>query len=121
MMTSAMPLLDVQGISKSFGGLQAVKNLRFVVEPGEILGLIGPNGAGKTTLLKTISGLLKLSSGVISFEGHRIDHLRPNPIVRMGISQCPEGRKLFPEMTVLKNLRLGAFLRRQDKEPGNNR
>jgi branched-chain amino acid transport system ATP-binding protein len=86
------------------------------VQEEEIVTLLGANGAGKTTLLKTISGLLKCSSGSICFASQRIDHLRPNAIVQLGISQCPEGRKLFPEMTVLKNLRLGAFVRRHDQK-----
>ncbi|MGA2959490.1 MAG: ABC transporter ATP-binding protein [Thermodesulfobacteriota bacterium] len=83
---------------------------------GEIVTLLGSNGAGKTTLLKTISGLLRTRSGAITFERQRIQQLHPNAIVSLGISQCPEGRKLFPEMSVLKNLRLGAYVRRQDKK-----
>ncbi|MCJ7832786.1 MAG: ABC transporter ATP-binding protein, partial [Deltaproteobacteria bacterium] len=85
-------------------------------EKGEIVTILGSNGAGKTTLLKTISGILRAHSGAATFKGQRIEKLDSSAIVRLGISQCPEGRKLFPEMSVLKNLRLGAYVRRQDKK-----
>jgi len=109
-------LLNLDGVGAFYGNFPALKGVSLNVQEREIVTLLGANGAGKTTLLKTISGLLKSSSGSISFVSQRIDHLRPNVIVRLGISQCPEGRKLFSEMTVLKNLRLGAFVRRQDKK-----
>jgi branched-chain amino acid transport system ATP-binding protein len=109
-------LLNLEGIRAFYGNFPALKGVSLNVQEREIVTLLGANGAGKTTLLKTISGLLKSSSGSISFASQRIDHLRPNAIVRLGISQCPEGRKLFSGMTVLKNLRLGAFVRRHDKK-----
>jgi branched-chain amino acid transport system ATP-binding protein len=109
-------LLTLDGVRTFYANFPALKGVSLNVQEREIVTLLGANGAGKTTLLRTISGLLKSSSGSISFASQRIDHLRPNTIVRLGISQCPEGRKLFSEMTVLKNLRLGAYVRRQDKK-----
>ena len=109
-------LLDLDGVHTYYLKFPALKGVSLNVREGEIVTLLGANGAGKTTLLKTISGLLKSSCGAISFASQRIDHLRPNVIVRLGISHCPEGRKLFPEMTVVKNLLLGAYVRRHDKK-----
>jgi branched-chain amino acid transport system ATP-binding protein len=109
-------LLDLDGVHTYYLKFPALKGVSLNVREGEMVTLLGANGAGKTTLLKTISGLLKSSRGSISFDSRRIDHLRPNVIVRLGISHCPEGRKLFPEMTVVKNLRLGAYIRRHDKK-----
>ena len=109
-------LLSVEGIHTSYGNFPALRGVTLSIEKGEIVTLLGSNGAGKTTLLKTISGILRARPGVISFEGKRIENLHSNKIVRLGISQCPEGRKLFPEMSVLKNLRLGAYVRRRDKK-----
>ena len=108
-------LLSVEGIHTSYGNFPALRGVTLSIEKGEIVTLLGSNGAGKTTLLKTISGILRARPGVISFEGKRIENLHSNKIVRLGISQCPEGRKLFPEMSVLKNLRLGAYVRSRDK------
>ena len=109
-------LLSLEGIHTSYGNFPALRGVTLSIEKGEIVTLLGSNGAGKTTLLKTISGILRARPGVISFEGKRIENLHSNKIVRLGISQCPEGRKLFPEMSVLKNLRLGAYVRRRDKK-----
>jgi branched-chain amino acid transport system ATP-binding protein len=109
-------LLNLKDVRTYYGNFAALKGVSLVVEEKEIVTLLGANGAGKSTLLKTISGLLKPKSGTITFMEKRIDPLHPNAIVRLGISQCAEGRKLFPEMTVLKNLRLGGFIRRRDKE-----
>lgn len=109
-------LLSLEGIHTFYGNFQALRGVTLHIEKGEIVTLLGSNGAGKTTLLKTISGILRSRSGAITFSGKRIETLHSNEIVRLGISQCPEGRKLFPEMSVLRNLRLGAFVRRQDKK-----
>jgi branched-chain amino acid transport system ATP-binding protein len=109
-------LLSVENVWAYYGKFPALHGVTLQVAKGEVVTLLGSNGAGKTTLLKTISGLLKVRSGAISFAGKRIEPLSPNAIVGLGISQCPEGRKLFPEMTVLKNLRLGAYIRRRDEK-----
>jgi branched-chain amino acid transport system ATP-binding protein len=107
-------LLSLEGVSTFYGNFQALRGVSLSIERGEIVTLLGSNGAGKTTLLKTVSGLLRPRSGSITFEGQRIEELYPNAIVSRGVSQCPEGRKLFPEMSVQKNLRLGAYVRRRD-------
>ncbi len=107
-------LLSLEGVSTFYGNFQALRGVSLSIERGEIVTLLGSNGAGKTTLLKTVSGLLRPRSGSITFEGQRIEQLYPNAIVSRGVSQCPEGRKLFPEMSVQKNLRLGAYVRRRD-------
>jgi len=109
-------LLNIQDLHTRYGSFLALKNLSLTVQKGEIVTLLGANGAGKTTLLKTISGPLKPYAGSLMFEGRRIDSLPPNEIVRLGIAHCPEGRKLFPDMTVRKNLQLGAFTRLKDKK-----
>jgi len=107
-------MLNLEGINTFYGNFQALRGISLSVEKGEIVTILGSNGAGKTTLLKTISGLLRARSGEATFEGLRIEKLDSSAIVRLGISQCPEGRKLFPEMSVLKNLRMGAYVRRRD-------
>jgi branched-chain amino acid transport system ATP-binding protein len=109
-------LLNLEGVHTFYGNFPALRGVTLHIEKGEIVTLLGSNGAGKTTLLKTISGILRSRSGIITLEGKKIEKLHSNDIVRLGISQCPEGRKLFPEMSVLKNLRLGAYVRRQDKK-----
>jgi branched-chain amino acid transport system ATP-binding protein len=88
-----------------------LQGVSLAVPAGEIVALLGANGAGKTSTLRAVSGLLRLSEGVIKFEGKRIDRLSPEQIVRMGVCQVPEGRQLFTSLTVLENLRLGAYLR----------
>jgi len=108
-------ILEVKDLSKHFGGLAALSGVSFTLEPGEILGLIGPNGAGKSTTLRAISGLIHPDSGEIIFQGRRIDTLSPQDVVREGIAHVPEGRRIFPFMTVRENLNMGAF-RRKDKE-----
>jgi branched-chain amino acid transport system ATP-binding protein len=109
-------LLNLEGVHTFYGNFLALRGVTLYIEKGEIVTLLGSNGAGKTTLLKTISGILRSRSGAITFAGKRIETLHSNEIVRLGISQCPEGRKVFPEMPVLKNLRLGAFVRRRDRK-----
>ncbi|MEV0272892.1 ABC transporter ATP-binding protein [Hamadaea sp. NPDC050747] len=108
-------MLDVSGISVYYGNIAAVKDLSLQVEQGEIVTLIGSNGAGKSTTLRTISGLLKPRSGHIVFEGRKIEGIPAHDIVRLGLAQSPEGRRIFPRMSVAENLDLGAYLR-NDKE-----
>ncbi len=102
-------MLGIKGINTFYGKLQALWDVSFEVKEKEIVSLVGANGAGKTTILKTISNILHPSSGVIEFMGIRIDRMPSHRIVEMGISHIPEGKKLFPDMTVRENLELGAF------------
>jgi branched-chain amino acid transport system ATP-binding protein len=104
-------MLEVKNIEVAYGKIVAVKDVSLSVNQGEIVTLIGSNGAGKSTTLRTISGLLKPRSGEISFKGERIDGRPGHEIVGLGICHSPEGRRIFPRMTVRENLELGAFLR----------
>ena len=103
-----MILLKVDGINVFYGDLQALWDLSFEVKEKETVAIIGSNCAGKTTTLNTISGILRPRTGSIEFLGHRIDELPPHRIVELGIAQTPEGRQLFPSMTVMENLEMGA-------------
>jgi branched-chain amino acid transport system ATP-binding protein len=105
------PLLAVDGMATSYGSIQALKGISFKVLEGTIVALLGANGAGKSTTLKSISGLVPPSRGTVVFRGRRIDGLLSETIVRLGISHVPEGRELFPELTVLENLKMGAYTR----------
>ncbi len=109
------PMLSVDDIALYYGNIAAVKGLSLRVHKGEIVTLIGSNGAGKSTTLRAISGLIKPRSGSISFNGERLTGKQGHEIVKLGICQSPEGRRIFPRMTVSENLDLGAFLR-NDKE-----
>jgi branched-chain amino acid transport system ATP-binding protein len=104
-------LLEVQGLCVNYGHIEAIRDLSFDVEQGTIATLIGANGAGKTTTLKTISGLRPVRAGKIIFEGKDITHLPPYERVKRGLSQSPEGRGIFPGMTVRENLDMGAYVR----------
>jgi len=104
-------VLELVDIHTSYGNIRAVKGISLKVERGEIVTLIGANGAGKTTTLKTIIGSLSPQQGEVRFEGKRISGLPTSRVVRMGIAHSPEGRRIFPRMTVLENLELGAFAR----------
>ncbi|MEO6457277.1 MAG: ABC transporter ATP-binding protein [Chloroflexia bacterium] len=106
-----MPILDVKDIHTYYGNIHALKGVTIHVEPGEIVTLIGSNGAGKSTTLKTISGLMKPKTDSVSFQDKRIDMLLPNEVVQLGVAQSPEGRRIFPRMTVLENLEMGAYAR----------
>jgi branched-chain amino acid transport system ATP-binding protein len=103
-------MLQVSDLSVFYGHLPALRGVFFGVEKAELVSIIGSNGAGKTTLLKTISGLMRAASGMVHFEGDRIDRLPTYEICRRGIIQVPEGRKIFPRMKVLDNLEMGAYL-----------
>jgi branched-chain amino acid transport system ATP-binding protein len=102
-------MLEVSNLDVFYGKFQALRDISLRVNEGEILALVGTNGAGKTTLLNTISGLLRPASGSVEFLGKRIDRLAPHKIMKLGISQIPEGRKLFTDMTVRENLEMGAY------------
>jgi len=102
-------LLKLDEVSTHYGDVQALRGVSFVIKEGEIVSIIGSNGAGKSTTLNTISGILRASSGTIEFLGRRIENLYPHQIVDQGVVQIPEGRLLFPYMSVLENLDLGAF------------
>lgn len=105
-------LLELRGVSVAYGKVPALRTVSMAVPEGGIVTIIGANGAGKTTALRAISGLSRVTSGEIWFEGARIDGLSPDRIVARGIAHVPEGRRIFPDMTVEENLRTGAFLRR---------
>ncbi len=103
-------MLQATDLTVFYGRLPALRRVSFRVEKGELVSIIGSNGAGKTTLLKTISGLMQPASGMVQFEGERIDGLPTHEICRRGIIQVPEGRKIFPRMKVAENLEMGAYL-----------
>lgn len=105
-------LLEIKDLRVSYGKAEALKGVSLNVEEGELVSVVGANGAGKTTILRTISGLKKPTSGEIWFKGKRIDGMPPHDVVKIGIAQIPAGRMIFPSMTVLDNLKIGAFLRK---------
>ena len=107
----AEPLLELDGVRTFYGRIEAVKGISMQVYEGEIVTLIGANGAGKSTTLRSIQGITRPKRGAITFGGHNILDSSPHEIVKMGISQSPEGRRLFPRMTVRENLEMGAFQR----------
>ncbi len=113
-------MLDLENISAHYGDVQALENVSLRIKEGQIVSIVGSNGAGKSTTLNTISGVLRCSSGTIEFFGKRIENLPPHRIVELGIVQIPEGRLLFPYMTVLENLELGAFNPQARKGTGEN-
>jgi branched-chain amino acid transport system ATP-binding protein len=105
-------MLEIKNLDVHYGVIHSIKNVSLEVKQGEIVTLIGANGAGKTTILRTISGLKKPTGGTVTFEGTDITNLSAQDRVRLGISHVPEGRRVFYSMTVLENLQLGAYLRR---------
>ena len=107
-------MLKIEDLKVNYGGIEAVKGITFEVPENQIVTLIGANGAGKSTTLRTISGLVKAASGKITFDGEDITGLPPYEIVSKGITLVPEGRRVFPDLTVLENLKAGAYLRKDD-------
>lgn len=110
----AKPLLEVKALHTVYGKkIRALKGVSVELHAGEIVALIGNNGAGKTTMLKTISGILKPEAGEVLYEGRRISGLEPHSIARLGIAHVPEGRHVFPRLTVMENLEMGAYCRKE--------
>ncbi len=107
--TAGAPMLQVDDIEVRYGAIRALKGVSFEVNEGEIVALLGANGAGKTTTQKTVSGMMRPSSGSITYEGQRIDGIPAHNIINLGICHVPEGRHVFPRMTVDENLDMGAF------------
>jgi len=116
-----VPLLAVENLSVHYGAIQALHGVSIAVEDGEIVTLIGANGAGKSTTLRAVSGLCRCSGGRIVFNGRDLAGLAPHKILRLGLAQVPEGRGIFPNLTVDENLDLGAFARKDSKEVAKDR
>jgi len=102
-------VLELRGLHVAYGAIEALKGMDLIVRDGEVVTLLGANGAGKTTTLQAVSGLLRPRQGEIRFHGERVDGLAPHEVVRLGIGHVPEGRRVFPRMTVLENLQMGAY------------
>ncbi len=109
-------MLEVKDLYVNYGAIEAIKGISFTVQPGEIVTLIGANGAGKTTTLHTISGLIRAKSGSVSYNGTDLQKIDPSKILSLGIAHVPEGRHVFPEMTVEENLQMGAFISKNKEE-----
>ena len=107
-------ILSIKDLKVNYGGIEAVKGISFDVHEGSIVTLIGANGAGKSSTLRTIAGLVKPSAGNLTFRGDNITGLDPTSVVKKGITLVPEGRRIFPDLTVLENLKMGAYLRNDD-------
>lgn len=110
-----MPQVEIQDLRVAYGKAKILEGVSMDVEQRELVSVIGPNGAGKTTLLRAISGVAE-PQGSVTFEGQRIDHLSPVQVVKRGIIHCPERRRLFPDLSVEDNLKMGAYLRSKDKD-----
>ncbi|PWM55285.1 MAG: ABC transporter ATP-binding protein [Oscillospiraceae bacterium] len=110
-------MLEIKNLSVSYGGIEAIKNISLDVEAGSIVTLIGSNGAGKSSTLRSIAGIVKAKSGEVLFEGENILGLSPDQIVKRGVTLVPEGRRVFPNLTVAENLHVGAYLRKDDIKP----
>ena len=109
-----MPILKIEKLTKKYGKTYALNGLDMEVKKGDIYGFVGPNGAGKTTTLRTITGLEKAASGSITFDGHDLRKIEPSKIITMKLAHVPEGRHIFPQMTVEENLEMGAFTDQTD-------
>ena len=114
--TAATPILEIEAIDAFYGTIQALRGISIEVREGEVVTLIGANGAGKSSTLRAINGVLHPRRGKIRFQGKDITHASPHSIVKSGIAQSPEGRRLFPRMTVVENLEMGAFQRTDKPE-----
>jgi branched-chain amino acid transport system ATP-binding protein len=115
-MSSADPVLKVTNLETYYGPILAIRGVSFEVPTGNIVTILGSNGAGKTTVLKTVSGVMDPQKGTVVFEGREIQRMDPDKVMRLGISHVPEGREVFPFLSVRENLRMGAFTRRDSDE-----
>lgn len=115
-----MKQLTIKGLYAGYGDISVLRDISLEVEKGEILSIVGANGAGKTTLINTVSGIINPTAGEIWFEDQRIDNMAPHMIAELGIIQVPEGRKLFPSMTVYENLLVGSVMPRTRKQRADN-
>ncbi len=113
-------ILDIQNLEVSYGSIKAVKGISLSIEQGQIVAILGSNGAGKTSTLRTISGLVKSAGGEIVYNQNKITGQTPNKITKSGIAQSPEGRQIFPDLTVEENLRTGAFVLNNKEEINKN-
>lgn len=111
-----MAMLEIRDLEVSYGVIRAIKGVSFEVNEGEVIALVGANGAGKTTILHTISGLIPIDRGSVTFNGQKLNKVPAHKIVEMGIAQVPEGRRIFQQLTVWENLKLGAYTRKDSKE-----
>ena len=111
-----MAMLEIKDLEVYYGMIQAIKGVSFEVNEGEVIALIGANGAGKTTILHTVTGLLEAKSGSVTFDGKNITKVPAHKIVSMGMAHVPEGRRVFANLTVLQNLRMGAYTRKDKDE-----
>ena len=111
-----MSMLEVKDLKVSYGMIQAIKGVSFHVEPGEVIALIGANGAGKTTILHTITGLCQAESGSVLFEGNELTKVPPHKIVTLGMAHVPEGRRVFSDLSVYENLKMGAYAVKDKKK-----
>src|SRR5215469_17046472 len=109
-------MLEIKNLTVNYGAICALRGISLEVKEGDIVTLIGANGAGKTTTLRSVSGLLKTASGEILYQGRNIANLPPHQIVKLGISHVPEGRMVFANLTVMENLMMGAYLRKDRQE-----
>ena len=107
-------ILEIKNLSVAYGGIEAIKDISFDVEEGKVVTLIGSNGAGKSSTLRSIAGIVKAKSGEVLFNGQNILGMSPDQIVKLGITLVPEGRRVFPNLTVLENLKVGAYLRKDN-------
>ena len=115
-----MAMLEIRDLEVNYGAINAIKKISFDVNQGEVIALIGANGAGKTTTLHTITGLLKAKSGSVMFDGKELTKMPPHKIVEMGMAHVPEGRRIFQQLSVFKNLDLGAYTRKDRAEYARN-
>lgn len=115
-----MAMLEIKDLEVAYGMIAAIKGVSFHVDEGEVIALIGANGAGKTTILHTITGLVKAKAGSIVFDGHDLTKTPAHKIVELGMAHVPEGRRIFSQLTVLENLKLGAYTRKDKNEIASN-